>query len=62
MSQTSHFPQIKVAEVNKRKEMFLEEFYNNGKYALLRSRLDRIIKAICIDKFKKQRGLGKPKP
>lgn len=62
MSQTSHFPQIKVAEVNKRKEMFLEEFYTSNKYALLRSRLERIVKAICIDKFRKQRGLAKPKP
>jgi hypothetical protein len=55
-TQTSHYSQMKVTEINKRKELFMNEFKTNGKYALLRSRVEKIIKTICLDK------LNKPKP
>lgn len=61
-SQSSHYSQMKVTEINKRKELFLSEFQANGKYALFRARMEKIIKAICIDKLAKEKGLGRPKP
>lgn len=59
--QASHYSQMKVTEVNKRKELFYSEFKSNGKYALFRTRVEKVIKAICIDKLSKEKGLGKPK-
>ena len=48
--------------MNKRKEIFLNEFKTNGKYTLFRARIEKIVKAICIDKLSKEKGLGRPKP
>ena len=39
--------------------MFLTEFINSGKFNLLRERIGKSIRAVVIDKFRKEKGTGK---
>ena len=40
-------------EINKRKDSFLNEFLNNGKFSILKERVSLVLKAIIVDKFRK---------
>ena len=53
--------QKKVVDLEERKSKFLAEFYNNGKYKQLRSRMEKVISLICIDKIRKEKTLDAPK-
>ena len=49
---------LRLNEINKRKELFLNEFLNNGKFAILKDRISLVLKAINVDKFRKEKTAG----
>jgi hypothetical protein len=46
---------LRINEISKRKEQFLVEFAASGKYNVLRERLSKTVKAIVIDRCRKER-------
>jgi hypothetical protein len=46
---------LKLNEINKRKEQFLNEFVSSGKFSTLKDRLSKSIRSVVIDKFRKEK-------
>ena len=46
---------LRINEISKRKEQFLTEFAASGKYNLLKERITKSVKAIVIDRCRKER-------
>ena len=44
----------KKQDLNKRKEVFLNDFYSSNKYKLLKDRLRKSVVQLIVDKFQKQ--------
>ena len=44
---------LRLNEINKKKEAFLNDFLSSGKFNLLKNRISQSIKAVVIDKFRK---------
>ncbi len=49
---------LRINEISKRKEQFLSEFVSSGKYAILRERISKTVKAIVVDKCRKEKTGG----
>lgn len=49
---------LKLNEINKKKDMFLNEFVNSGKFSILKERISLVLKAIIVDKFRKEKSAG----
>lgn len=49
---------LRLNEINKRKDLFLNEFLNNGKFGILKERISLVLKAIIVDKFRKEKTAG----
>jgi len=52
-SNYSNISTLKMNELNKRKDAFLQELVSSGKYALISERLVKIVKTIVVDKCRK---------
>lgn len=49
---------LRINEISKRKEQFLTEFASSGKYATLRDRIAKTVKAIVVDRCRKEKAGG----
>jgi hypothetical protein len=46
---------LRINEISKRKDQFLSEFAVSGKYALLREKISKTVRAIVIDRCRKEK-------
>lgn len=46
---------LRVSELNKRKEAFLQELVSSGKYGILAERVGKVVKAVVVDKCRKEK-------
>jgi hypothetical protein len=49
---------LRLNEINKRKDLFLNDFTNSGKFSILKERIAYTLKAIIVDKFRKEKSAG----
>ena len=46
---------LRASELHKRKESFLQELVSSGKYSILAERVGKVVKAVVVDKCRKEK-------